>query len=179
MDPFVSADDILSAGSRSANCTKVDIKVLDCLGWVIDPATAPTSLPLGPKPMPTSPGAGSGTRNPKPEFNWTDSETNSVHYMINVFRGDPRVSPVEPVTFGPIFGLSFTIPDGSELAPGTYHWELVGQPNPVDVYPAGFRELTILCPADFNEDFVVDFFDYLDFTVAFADNEPLADFNQD
>ena len=35
------------------------------------------------------------------------------------------------------------------------------------------------CPADFNADTVVDFFDYLDFVAAFAANELLADFNAD
>jgi hypothetical protein len=35
------------------------------------------------------------------------------------------------------------------------------------------------CPADFNQDGVVDFFDYLDFVAAFAGNQPGADFNAD
>ncbi len=35
------------------------------------------------------------------------------------------------------------------------------------------------CPADFNADTVLDFFDYLDFVSAFAANEPAADFNAD
>lgn len=35
------------------------------------------------------------------------------------------------------------------------------------------------CAADFNNDYSVDFFDYLDFTQAFASNDPAADFNQD
>ena len=35
------------------------------------------------------------------------------------------------------------------------------------------------CPADFNGDSVVDFFDYLDFVDAFSANDPSADFNQD
>ncbi len=35
------------------------------------------------------------------------------------------------------------------------------------------------CAADFNGDDVVDFFDYLDFVQAFADNDPSADFNAD
>jgi hypothetical protein len=33
------------------------------------------------------------------------------------------------------------------------------------------------CPADFNNDGSVDFFDYLDFVQAFADEDPSADFN--
>ncbi len=35
------------------------------------------------------------------------------------------------------------------------------------------------CPADFNQDGVVDFFDYLDFVDAFAANTPTSDFNSD
>ena len=35
------------------------------------------------------------------------------------------------------------------------------------------------CSADFNQDGVVDFFDYLDFVDAFAANAPAADFNHD
>ncbi len=130
-------------------------------------------------PRPDSPAEGMRTRNPRPEFSWSDAETNSIEYCINVFRGDPRVTPVEPVTFCRIFDYSFTVPVGSELAPGTYFWELIGLPNPIDFYAVPYRELTILCPADFNEDFAVDFFDYLDFTVAFSNDEPSADFNRD
>lgn len=35
------------------------------------------------------------------------------------------------------------------------------------------------CPADFNADGGIDFFDYLDFVDAFSSNDPSADFNQD
>jgi hypothetical protein len=35
------------------------------------------------------------------------------------------------------------------------------------------------CLADFNNDGVVDLFDYLDFVQVFADNAPEADFNND
>ncbi len=36
-----------------------------------------------------------------------------------------------------------------------------------------------LCPADFNEDGTVDFFDYLDFVDSFSSQQPGSDFNQD
>ncbi len=36
-----------------------------------------------------------------------------------------------------------------------------------------------LCPADFNEDGTVDFFDYLDFVDSFSSQQPASDFNQD
>ena len=41
------------------------------------------------------------------------------------------------------------------------------------------RPLPPSCPADFNGDSTVDFFDYLDFVAAFADLSPTADFNND
>ncbi len=37
----------------------------------------------------------------------------------------------------------------------------------------------IRCPADFNQDGIVDFFDYLDFVAAFSANDTTADFNFD
>ncbi len=39
--------------------------------------------------------------------------------------------------------------------------------------------VSIRCPADFNQDGIVDFFDYLDFVDAFSANLPSADFNLD
>jgi hypothetical protein len=35
------------------------------------------------------------------------------------------------------------------------------------------------CPADFNADTNIDFFDYLDFVAAFSSSDPAADFNAD
>lgn len=43
-----------------------------------------------------------------------------------------------------------------------------------DTHFVGFR-----CAADFNDDGVVDLFDYLDFVAAFASEDPIADFNVD
>ena len=37
----------------------------------------------------------------------------------------------------------------------------------------------VVCLADFNGDSSIDFFDYLDFVQAFANNSPSADFNAD
>ena len=39
--------------------------------------------------------------------------------------------------------------------------------------------LLLACPADFNLDGTIDFFDYLDFVQAFSDESPAADFNND
>ena len=41
--------------------------------------------------------------------------------------------------------------------------------------PGGYQS----CAADYNDDCLVDFFDYLDFVAAFATQDPAADFNQD
>ena len=51
----------------------------------------------------------------------------------------------------------------------------------VSVLNATVRPMTVrvVCPADFNGDGQVDFFDYLDFVSAFAAEDPSADFNGD
>ncbi len=44
----------------------------------------------------------------------------------------------------------------------------------------GFWNASVpFCPADFNRDYTVDFFDYLDFVDAFSSADAAADFNQD
>ncbi len=70
------------------------------------------------------------------------------------------------------FSLSGTIgqPDagimsGNPFAVSGGFWAGVASSNP--------------CPADFNTDGTVDFFDYLDFVDSFSANDPAADFNQD
>ncbi len=45
--------------------------------------------------------------------------------------------------------------------------------------PSVFITFTRTCPADFNWDGTVDFFDYLDFVQAFSENTATADFNAD
>ncbi|MBU6413043.1 MAG: cytochrome c family protein [Planctomycetes bacterium] len=54
-------------------------------------------------------------------------------------------------------------------------WALTGKSEPA-LMDTG---LINLCVADFNNDSVVDFFDYLDFVAAFSSNAPEADFNSD
>jgi hypothetical protein len=49
----------------------------------------------------------------------------------------------------------------------------------VVLYVGADVEAAPSCPADFNADTVVDFFDYLDFVAAFSSNDPTADFNAD
>jgi hypothetical protein len=50
--------------------------------------------------------------------------------------------------------------------------------NPCGVVPSAAAMLSV-CPADFNCDAGIDFFDYLDFVAAFSGEEPAADFNAD
>ena len=47
------------------------------------------------------------------------------------------------------------------------------------IFAVTLRDATLACTADFNNDTVVDFFDYLDFVQAFASNESSSDFNHD
>jgi hypothetical protein len=50
--------------------------------------------------------------------------------------------------------------------------------NAADIYTAQFSS-SACCPADFNRDGTLDFFDYLDFVQAFDAESPSADFNHD
>ncbi len=50
--------------------------------------------------------------------------------------------------------------------------------NPCGSVPSAGATLNV-CPADFNCDAGIDFFDYLDFVAAFSGEEPAADFNAD
>lgn len=106
----------------------------------------------------------------------------SANYMMTA--GQPfvmEVSGLTPSGDGPWIIGSYIAPDsgnpplypeplflnGTEFVPG---WKL------------GFDTFVIAggdCSADFNDDGVVDFFDYLDFVSAFAANDPSADFNND
>lgn len=76
---------------------------------------------------------------------------------------------------------------GSYIAPGTGD-PLYPEPlflngaEFVEGWKLGFDTFVVAggdCSADFNDDGVVDFFDYLDFVSAFAANDPSADFNDD
>ncbi len=77
---------------------------------------------------------------------------------------------------------------GSYIAPDSGNPPLYPEPlflNGTEFVPGwkiGFDTFVIAgggCSADFNDDGVVDFFDYLDFVSAFAANDPSADFNGD
>ncbi|MDX2149001.1 MAG: GC-type dockerin domain-anchored protein [Planctomycetota bacterium] len=95
-------------------------------------------------------------------------------------------------------GWTIDAPATGLLAPGTSgEVDLRLTPGPGSAYEQasllltvrseadlGTREWTTLtvrvfCPSDFNRDQGVDFFDYLDFSEAFATDEPSADFNAD
>jgi hypothetical protein len=63
----------------------------------------------------------------------------------------------------------------------------IGQPDARNTVSGGVFTISggfwapfeIFCPADFNRDGSVDFFDYLDFVQAFDSEDPTADFNGD
>jgi hypothetical protein len=78
-------------------------------------------------------------------------------------------------TFGSVFGLDCSA-DGRYVVAGSKgsHANQFGNGGDVTLLalPGG-------CPADFNGDNQVDFFDYLDFAQAFSEEDPSADFNGD
>ena len=79
--------------------------------------------------------------------------------------------------FVPTPGTSMTLMTGSTRT-GVFPNHDIPQHTKIE-YGPNYVALLILCPADFNEDGVVDFFDYLDFVDAFSGNLPTADFNRD
>jgi uncharacterized membrane protein len=56
---------------------------------------------------------------------------------------------------------------------------VVGEGFTIEEMPIPIAWEVVLCPADFNADSVVDFFDYLDYVEAFADEQPAADLTTD
>lgn len=128
-----------------------DQRVLDVLGWKIEPAGGATDLGAV-EPSPISPPIAALVRYTCPFFVWSDTATNAQSYEINIFRSDPRApdsSPI-PVTYSDIQGSSFCLPSGEVLAPGNYWWNLVGTRNDMaNGYYTDYMPFTIACIADF------------------------------
>ncbi len=91
--------------------------------------------------------------------------------------------------FIPSIGDTFTVLDCRSGIVGTFdnspisivsgtlvEWTIIYGPRSVSVRA---DNVYVRCPADFNQDGIVDFFDYLDFVDAFSANLPAADFNHD
>ncbi len=92
-------------------------------------------------------------------------------------------------TFIPIIGDTFTILESRSGVVGTFtnspisvvngtavEWTVLYTPTAVSIRA---DQITQRCPADFNQDGIVDFFDYLDFVDAFSAESAAADFNHD
>ncbi len=96
--------------------------------------------------------------------------------------GTLRVSLLDG--YSPALGDTFTILTAASIQGdfATIVPPATGLPSGVNlsvVRTATSIALRITCPADFNADSAVDFFDYLDFVQAFAESSLLADFNDD
>ncbi len=174
MDP--SGDE--SPDALLAKATRADFDVLDMLGWAIDPATINFKIAGNLQPVHVAPAADAMITTSRPTFTWSDTTTNSIFYGINIFKGDPETDiDAFPVTYNHISGFSFTIPEGQELTPGLYTWEVFGCPNELDCYSSDYRHFTVLCPADFNGVNGVTVQDIFDFLTAWLAGNPSADFN--
>ncbi|MDX2148314.1 MAG: GC-type dockerin domain-anchored protein [Planctomycetota bacterium] len=170
-----------SPPARLAAASRADLQVLDMLGWVLDHEAvrldiAGNVIP----PTPVQPAVWARLRSGRPTFVWADTTTDSLSYALIVYRGDPAVlqSPL-PVLFAmEIPAFSYQVPAESALAPGEYFWSLGGMTHELGGYWNEHRPFIVLCPADFNSDLVVDLFDYLDFSAAFAAEGASADFDE-
>ena len=69
----------------------------------------------------------------------------------------------------------------SEVLPSKPIWIVFNQEEDDEIHDDAMDWVykRFVCPADFNMDRTVDFFDYLDFVQAFADEDPSADVNDD
>jgi glucose/arabinose dehydrogenase/PKD repeat protein len=91
-----------------------------------------------------------------------------------------RKNGVDLSSGGNIFGATsptLTIDPTTPADEGAYDVVITGICGTLTSNPAPLSVLS--CPADFNHDGQVDFFDYLDFASAFDAEDPIADFNED
>ena len=153
----------------------------------LSPATGTWGLPLIPDYIGV-PGFGIGQLDGKVAL---VKNSQIVSTCPNDVGGDPTIADL--VGYGHntncYFGVSSTV-NTSILAGATrkdngcqdtrqnFHDFLIIAPNPRGSYTPP-NVCTPSCPADFNGDGQVDFFDYLDFVQAFASDDPSADFNGD
>lgn len=107
-----------------------------------------------------------GGNNPQGAFLWTErTGVLSVQSILWARGIDHHLVPTSVV------GIS---DDGTRIAATGYQY------NPVNNSPSGLMIIDLpICPGDFNRDYFVDLFDYLDFVSAFAAADPAADLNSD
>ncbi len=115
-----------------------------------------------------------------PSFEWAPGTVIASDYTCNIYLANVLVYAM-PGILTTNFDLGIALTDCE-----TYEWSMVSNAgDPCPGAESGRFTFTMAagatpcCPADFNGDTVVDFFDYLDFVDAFSANDPSADFNGD
>jgi hypothetical protein len=136
--------------------------------------------------------------------NWDAGEPNNngnedYALMYNIGVWADVVDSTNPPGIGEVYGVVevqqfFSIPwftidsGGGQTSGGTIELNAsIGQPDASEALAGGqftivggfWAPFEVFCPADFNRDGSVDFFDYLDFVSAFDSEAPAADFNGD
>lgn len=169
-----------------------DMICLDLLGWTLDPATVDLRISADLKPSLNSPANGAMLRTGTVAFVWSDTQTNSDLYWINIFHGSSieTSTDVDPFSIEEVPGFSYTLTASQSLRPGVYTALLVGtrSENGTIAYSADPRTFTVLCPTDFDGNGLVqptDLFAFLNafFAGCLVTNPPTcvytADFNAD
>ncbi|MDX2148203.1 MAG: GC-type dockerin domain-anchored protein [Planctomycetota bacterium] len=112
----------------------------------------------------------------------TDRTVNTVHLFLNVPPAtDPRTL-VTQFTAAPRRDRFEWFRTIGGMTHGFNEISVVTQEENTTLLRTGVQRVPIfvdLCPADFNDDGEIDFFDYLDFAAAYSSEEPSADFNSD
>lgn len=110
-----------------------------------------------------------------PTMSWAAS-SNAGTYTLKVATDAGLTNVI--YTSPAITGLTQNVPSGVLAQCQTYFWSVSATNIAGTTTPPAFSFSTIR-PADFNNDSVVDFFDYLDFVDAYSLNDPISDFNGD
>ena len=108
-----------------------------------------------------------------------DRTANRVHTMLNVSQA------VDPRTLATVFNQASRNDrfDWQRTTTGMQHGfneiSVVAYEETGNSSVNRYTVFVDLCPADFNNDGAIDFFDYLDFVDSYSANDPAADFNGD
>ncbi len=103
---------------------------------------------------------------PQGSFLWTER---SGPVLLSEILRSRSIDPTLRLSY--VYGIS---DDGTRFAAAGYRYD------PVNNSPSGLMIIDLpICPGDFNRDYFVDLFDYLDFVSAFAAADPAADLNSD
>lgn len=107
-----------------------------------------------------------------PDDIWASCAISSTFYHYDGNAWTPAGNPAIPGSQYVLRGWGMAALGPCEI------WSVGGWSNGTSQFTLAER-LTPSCAADFNQDGIIDFFDYLDFVDAFAGNLPAADFNRD